>query len=191
MEALLTKEERILVGSRYGYLEEASQGFYLKWIRLRYSGKARGCKVLLTFDQYLKLAAKAKLKSPDEIGKAKHLYQMGRVGDTGDYIWGNCRFITQQQNQNEMTINGGRRLGDLKRSMSLKGRTKETHPYINKQAQKISRSFVAVSPSGKKYRSRNVRAFEREHGLTGFDAVLRGKCSHRKGWTGYYVDKDK
>lgn len=78
-----------------------------KWMELGSSAKKKGNKRLLTFDEYLLLAVKAGLTKPSQIGTRIDSYQMGRIGDTGDYEIGNCRFITKAQNLEERKLNGG------------------------------------------------------------------------------------
>lgn len=185
-----TYEEQVLIARQVGAYENFVSEFYEKWIRLRYAAKGRNCECLLTFKQYLKLAKRAGLVEPDQIGKSRYSFQMGRKGDIGDYVWGNCRFITKEQNDIELTRNGGRARGDAKRSKLLKGRTAETDPGIAAAALKKSRSFIICNPGGKKFKGVNVSAFCREHGLTttAVQGVCAGRRPHHKGWTGYYVD---
>lgn len=160
-----------------------------KYNDLRARAPRRGIECRLTFEQYLKLAVRAGLSSPDDIGLAPHNYCMGRKGDVGNYVWGNCRFITVARNHRELTTNGGRILGGVKISEALRGRTKVNDSARAAQSDKVSRSFVALSPSGKKHRGRNVKAFCLERGLhpCALSAVFRGKYAQHKGWTGYYV----
>ena len=88
-------------------------GFGIKYQRLVGNADLKGIKVMLTFDQYLKLAYNVGMNSPTEIGTKMNSYQMGRIGDVGDYIQGNCRFIPRTQNMQERTDNGGaKRQGD-------------------------------------------------------------------------------
>lgn len=144
----------------------------------------------ITFTQYLKLASKAGLTSPAQIGLAMDQYQMGRIGDTGDYIKGNCRFITARQNLNEKFKNGGAAIGYAKSSRTLTGRTKENCVYKRSAAKKLSKPFRLVSPKGKVYTGQNLVEFCESKGLS--TAMLmrlcRGDCKQAlSGWTGSYT----
>lgn len=76
------------------------------WQNLKAGAKRVGRVCTLSFEEYTNLAVKAGMKSADQIGKNKDDdYQMGRIGDRGDYVWGNCRFITKRQNLEERRIN--------------------------------------------------------------------------------------
>jgi hypothetical protein len=152
----------------------------------------------------MKLAKRAKLTRPDDIGKAPHHYAMARKGDAGDYEVGNCRFITVEQNTWEKTVNGGSYVAAEK----LRGRTKENDPSVARSAEKLrgrtksthvgyqivsearSKPFAVLSPRGKKYVGRNVKEFAAKHGLnqSELSKVFRGAVAHHKGWTGYYTD---
>lgn len=78
-----------------------------KWLNLKSSAKLRGLVCQLSFKEYVTLAVEAGLYSPSLIGRKEHLYQMGRIGDSGNYILGNCRFITKGMNTKERSSNGG------------------------------------------------------------------------------------
>jgi hypothetical protein len=152
----------------------------------------------------MKLAKRAGLSSPDNIGRSTHQYAMGRLGDTGNYVWGNCRFITVEQNLKERKKNGGNvsisetqqgRTANTHASVARvaaqnRGRTAETHDSVARSAEKRSASFIVTSPDGKRYKGRNVSAFCRAHGLHQgrLSRVLSGARNHYSGWTGYYTD---
>lgn len=67
----------------------------------RYNGEI---KFKLTFKEYVQLIYDAGIKS-SQIGVYKGQYVLGRYGDMGDYELGNCRFITREQNNEEMLQN--------------------------------------------------------------------------------------
>lgn len=166
-----------------------------KWQNLRDNAKCKGVVCTLSLDDYIALAKQAGITSPDMIGKSVEKYQMGRIGDTGNYEIGNCRFITMRQNLDERRINGGNKKisekmkgssgnGDQKR-----GRTKETHSYVLSQSDKVSKSFRVVSPGGVVYEGRNVTEFCSIHNLNQscLSALCRGVKPVYKGWTGSYI----
>lgn len=62
---------------------------------------------MLTITEYLFKAFEANILSSD-VGCVRGKYQLGRIGDSGDYTVDNCRFITMEANQLEMAKNGGR-----------------------------------------------------------------------------------
>lgn len=187
-QPLYSSADRISIARAHGIKNGLL--FYIKWIRLRYSSKRRGADCLITYEQYAKLAERAGITDPGQIGKSPGQYQMGRKKDTGDYTIRSARFVTVQENHDDLTRNGGRARGDRKRSQTLTGRTKETHSYIAKAADKKGRRFELVSPSGKTYRGVNVRAFCARHNLTPesvYSFLNGGKAKHHKGWTGKYL----
>lgn len=82
-------------------------GFGIKYQRLLGNAETKGIVCRLSFDQYLTLAYDAGITNPNQIGTSMKSFQMGRVGDVGDYIYGKCRFIPRTQNMQERTDNGG------------------------------------------------------------------------------------
>lgn len=82
-------------------------GFGVKYQRLLGNAEAKGVVCELTFEQYLKLAYDVAINNPNQIGTSMKSFQMGRVGDQGNYYYGNCRFISRTQNMQERTDNGG------------------------------------------------------------------------------------
>jgi hypothetical protein len=153
--------------------------WWAKYTSLKKNAAKRGLECSLSFKQYLKLAQRAGIVSPKEIGCTSNKYQMGRLGDTGNYVWGNCRFITMAENQKEKIINGGQDVGMLKRLSRIpKG------GYAN-----ATKTFCILSPSGKQFIGDNLKEFCRSYGL-GYNwmaATLRGSKSQYKGWTGSYI----
>jgi hypothetical protein len=152
---------------KHGLNEDHIEAWSTKYRYLRSHAKQKGVKCLLTLSQYVKLAIKAGLTDPDQIGKKSHQYNIARKGDTGDYSWSNCQFITHAENMRERIENGGHAI----------------------QVEKTSKSFIVWSPSGKKYRGKNLSKFAKEHGLDPghLSKVCRGELPHHKGWTGKYV----
>lgn len=113
----------------------ASLGFPVddvsKWMRkyykLRGNVPLRGVELKLSFLDYITLAKEAGITDPDQIGSGRGKYQIGRIGDSGNYEIGNCRFITKEQNLLEMIENGG----------------------TQSHARKISKRYVVFSQAGK------------------------------------------
>lgn len=157
----------------------------------------------LSFDQYVRLAKRAGIKSPDEIGPYKGKFQMGRKGDIGDYTIGNCRFITRERNAYEKHKNGGVARGAIKqglfhrgrtaatdeyvarRAEKLRGRTKENHLGVSEAARKNSKPFAFRSPTGTVYRGRGLRQFAEDHELhaPSLGDLMKGNLKHHRGWT--------
>ena len=104
----------------------------VKYTQLKKNAGRRGIKCLLTFEEYMRLAKKAGISSPDEIGRTSGKYQMSRRGDAGNYVIGNCRFLTIEENLSEKVINGGTR----SHAEKIRGRTAKTHPYLADLAKK-------------------------------------------------------
>lgn len=185
----LSKQQKVDAVTRVGIATRHADLFYIKWIRLRHSSKLRGAECHLTFAQYVKLAVKAGVTDPDMIGKGTNKYQMGRKEDQGNYVWGNCRFITQAQNLRERTENGGLARGFAKRSKTVEGRTAANHSPTASMALKNSKSITLVSSKGKVYKASGLQNFVREHKLTTSQYVrlsklCRGEIKTLHGWTG-------
>lgn len=68
-----------------------------------YNAKKEGLKCELTFEEYIRLVNDAGLKSSD-LGFTGKKYVLARIGDTGNYKFGNCRFITQKENVHEKVL---------------------------------------------------------------------------------------
>lgn len=163
--------ERMKHLSSIGLNPDDVQRWMGKWLNLKGDAKGNGREFTLTFEQYTQLAVDAGIKAPSEIGQTLDSYCMGRVGDSGGYTLGNCRFITQRQNQTERRLNGGAKLGGEKCSKT-KGK-----------------DFMITSPDGQTYTGKNVSNFCRDFGLNAcnMNQVCAGKEKHHKGWTGRYV----
>lgn len=205
------REDYVEIVVANGYKRLLCRAFYRKWRNLKNNVVHRNVECLLSFKQYVRLARKAGIDHPDQIGNYRGDYQMARYGDTGNYVLGNCRFITKEENLKELVENGGHARGRLtvgpkisrkltgltkensswraRAAMSLSGRSASTHDHVAISADAKAKNFVATSPSGKQVRSRNVSAFCREHGLqqANFSRVLAGDRLQHKGWTGKYV----
>lgn len=151
-----------------------------KWSNLR--SNSVYCDFKLSFDQYIQLAVDAGLTSPNQIGHGSDSYCMGRLGDRGDYELGNCRFITQKQNQQERVLNGGSEISAAKK----RGTRKETHESVRSQSDKNSKNYILIDPNGEEHRIRNLNEFCKNRGLNqgNMCAMINGGNKHCKGWTG-------
>jgi hypothetical protein len=205
----LERAEKLV--EKFGFPKKSAERWRTKYKTLRGNARNRGSECLLTFTQYIRLAKKAGLTKPAQIGKSRGQYQMSRYGDIGNYEWGNCRFITMELNIAERRSRAGitaeddesiaigalMRLGRTKEnhpgiarlSAKLKGRTKKNDAGHARQADSLSKDFVVYSPNGKTHRGRNLREFCVKNGLTrqNMQSVCLGNASHHKGWTGRYV----
>lgn len=165
-----------------------------KWRNLISGANKSGRKCLLSFNEYVTLASEANIGA-NQIGKKPHLYQMGRMGDIGDYVVGNCRFITMKQNLDERAINGGNARLGAALSKRIKGATKHTNAGVASMAIKMrdnnpkSKLFVLRSPDGNEYSDSNVTRFCETNGLSvgRIYEILRGTREQFKGWTGEYL----
>lgn len=171
--------------------------------QLRVHAKQRGFDCTLTLRQYIKLAVRAGIEEPDEIGRTRGKYQMSRKGDKGHYVWGNCRFLTIEENQREKIENGGFERGASKvrgrtaathegvaRTVAARvGNRKETHEYIARMALKKSKPFKVKSPTGRVYSGYNLNEFCEKKGLSrsSLSKVCRGERNDHRGWTGRYL----
>lgn len=138
-------DQRKTVVASLGLSERHAEEWHLKWRGVMIRAKRRQLRCELTFRQYLKLAIKACLTRPSQIGRASHEYNLSRIGDTGGYVVGNCRFILSAMNRDERVTNGGIERGAAKR----RGLTAANCLWRAENAQKKSKPFVIVSPKGK------------------------------------------
>lgn len=200
-------DERIAVAQKHGYATESAQDWYVRYKRHLFTADKRGVGSELSFDQYMSKAREAGLSDFSEIGRCKGQYQLGRVGDVGVYVDGNCRFITTEQNRRECFENGRATEGNQRRaalmtgltkdtserlrksSESLRGRTKETDAGHAIRAAKIAKQFVLRSPDGVTYTGSNLSEFCDTNDLSKFAMydVFAGRRPHHKGWTGRYI----
>lgn len=192
--------------ARHGFSTSDARKWVRKWRNLKARTNHTGTEMTLSLKCYVLKAKAAKIVSPDQIGRKPHLYQLGRYGDSGGYTKNNCRFITMRQNLRERKINGGAQAcGDKIRGRTklndksvasmaaiMASRNKKNHSGVAAGALKKSRSYVIISPDGKKYVGRNLKEFCIEHGLKGptMSRLLRGiyKTAHG-GWKGHYTDE--
>jgi hypothetical protein len=208
-------EERTFVVVSNGFSPEDTQAWSRKYWAHRGSAVERGLRSKLTFDQYLNKASEAGLVEPGNIGLRKGKFQLGRIGDEGDYTNENCRFIPGEQNRREAFQNGKhdeaikasssatsvRQLGQTKETServrrmaeTRSGRTKETHQGTAAQAQALAKEFVLTDPDGTIHQGKNANEFAKAHNLdqSTLSKVLLGKKPSHKGWTGHYVDSNK
>jgi hypothetical protein len=139
----------------------------------------------LTFNDYMQKAAEAGLTSPEQVGRRAHEYQMGRVGDQGHYEGDNCRFITKQQNIQEMIDNGGReRAAEKIRTGQIRERKTVSTQHV------AAKPFRVTAPDGTEYIAQNVTQFAKDFGLRpeGLSQMLSGRNSNHLGWVGEYDD---
>lgn len=191
--AALPKEEvarRELILRKYGFKVGDRKTWWQKYKTFRNNKLAQGYAVEINATTYLRLASKAGIKRPNQIGLRMDQFQMGRIGDKGDYIKGNCRFITAQQNADERFTNGGAARGYKKSSKTLTGRTKENYAPKRSAAKKLSKPFKLVSPKGKVHIGINLLEFcqRKRLSLAIMSRLCRGGCLVTKeGWIGTYT----
>lgn len=159
-----------------------------KWTQHRYNAKKKGVQSHLTFAEFAAKVNEAGI-TENEIGRGVHQYQLGRIGDVGDYTVDNCRFITHHQNRLEKIANGGSKPATEAMNSTVRGHTKHTSSGIAKMAHTNSYDFEATSPSGETFRGRNLKQFCIDNGLTPplMSRVANGLQSHHKGWKVRYV----
>ena len=73
---------------------------YRRYINKCINAKSEGLICELTFDEYCLLVKNAGLKSSN-LGFTGDKYVLARYNDSGNYTYGNCRFITQKENMKE------------------------------------------------------------------------------------------
>jgi hypothetical protein len=131
-----SESDRKAITVELGFKEKHADTFHRKWKTIKGHAAQRNIEFCLSYKQYVKLAAKAGLTNPGQIGPANGQYVVGRVGDSGPYKVGNCRFIPREQNQEEAYESireaASRRVGITKAvnpnlRNGREGHTKETH----------------------------------------------------------------
>lgn len=188
-------QARAAIVENCGFDVDDYRNWHAKYKTLCVNARNRGVECLLTFRQYLRLAARAGLTHPKDIGKSPSQYQMGRKGDTGDYVWGNCRFITMKQNLKERIKNGGSEVGASKASKTNRIRGVRAAMVHKDNAEvkpnSLQRPCVFVSPKGKKYQGPSLNHLCRRFDLdTGnMCKVLNGRQRQHRDWTGYYLEE--
>jgi hypothetical protein len=165
-----------------GLLKADEASWWRKYSYLKRNSQARAIECLLSFRQYLQLAKRAGVLRPSMIGCKSDKYQVGRIGDTGNYEIGNCRFITMAQNQHEKVENGGDASGIALRVANNKSRDRAS--FVRR-----SENFELCSPNGKIHTGTNLRAFCAQYDIhfICLAAVCRGSRKSHKGWTGKYL----
>lgn len=187
-----------------GYEPSTLDNWLKLWTNKKVTSRDRDIKCLLTFEDYVELAHISGITHPNQIGRKEYEFQLGRIGDVGDYAVSNCRFITKHQNTLEKIENGGtqrqanklrgrtKQDSDYLRSSSNKqtGRNKHTHKQFADISERMSKEFIVFSPSGERFEGKNLTAFCEEYGLRQglMCMVCLGKRKHHKGWTGRYAD---
>jgi hypothetical protein len=83
----------------YPYSTECGWG--KKWRSIKHRAKLNDIEFNLSFDEYLTMLYDANITSLDQVGQKPHQYAIGRYGDTGGYVVGNCRYITVTENVSE------------------------------------------------------------------------------------------
>lgn len=169
---------------RIGLYPEDVDTWRLKWQRLKDGVKDR-CECLLTFEEYVLFAKESDIARPEQIGTSRDSYQMGRIGDKGNYEVGNCRFILKSQNQLEAKLNGG----TARMAQSKIGLTKQNSEGVARGALKQSKRFKLISPHGTVYEGIGLSQFCEDMGLNRGEmcSVCAGKTKQHKGWTGEYL----
>jgi phage tail tube protein FII len=149
--------------------------------------KRRGIPSLLSLEDYMKKVEAVGMTSPDQIGKHKGQFVLGRYTDEGPYTRESCRFIPCEDNLTEAFDNGRHdnwialRQGKTKEnsehmrkiSETLTGRTKETHA----GPAKVS---AALSGRTKETHDYLARQAERQTGQTKETSELYRKMSKTK-----------
>lgn len=191
----VSKRREVL--SALGFKLEDYTKWVNKWRNLMGNAEMRGNVCHLDFQQYMLKVTEAGITNPDQIGRYRGQYVMGRYGDMGEYTVDNCRFITNLENFQERKDNGGAAEQGRKLSVIQTGKTAENDPGYAKRAYtlrhhtKIGRHFIAVSPDGEVIREYNLKKFCDERGLKqgNMYAVFVGQRKSCKGWTGRFVEE--
>jgi hypothetical protein len=71
----------------------------------------------------------------------------------------------------------------------IDNRMRKNDASVKRQSEKISKSFLVISPKGVKYSGSNLKDFcvRKKLHQGKMSQVCRGGCSHYKGWKGEYT----
>ncbi len=94
---------------------------YQKWSYRKSRNKTVKNKFLLSFDEFCILLDRAGIKSSD-LGYKGNKYDLARYGDSGDYTFDNCRFITHQENVKERRVSEKMIKSALKAASARRGK---------------------------------------------------------------------
>ena len=147
-------------GDSVPILNEETKAIWEYWRdkRKRQRQKQRGAEFLLSPTELIELFSDAGITAAD-IGNKGHQYCLGRIGDTGNYEVGNCRFITATQNGKEVKHPTTEQIIE---SSTLKKRTQTPHGIF-----------------------RSLREAERETGIDAGTIRYRIKMNHQPKWNEY------
>ena len=84
--------------------------------------------------------------TPDNIGVHRGQYHLSRYGDKGRYVYGNCRFITMEENLSERVAVGGNYKRTQEHKDALSKAMRERHKngtFENRQRDTLGR-FTAL-----------------------------------------------
>ena len=95
-------------------------------LRLYWLGKRRTYKnMFLSYTELYSLVQQAGIQ-PSQIGQASSDYQLARYDDSGDYVIGNCRFITTRENIRERdssaSVDNIRKAREVKKKLYIERR---------------------------------------------------------------------
>ena len=163
----LRKDHMVKIGLNPDHISDWRK----KWKGLKQTSVTRGSEFKLSFEEYVTIAVESGLTHYSQIGRRFGEHGMARYGDEGAYEYGNCRFITTTDNIAERSVNGG----------------------TQRQVEKMSQRFRAVSPTGEVYVGDNLTKFTREMGLSSdyLGKIARRVHVSRAGWKCDYLDKDE
>lgn len=138
-----------------------------KWKGLKQTSVKRGSEFKLSFEDYVTIAVESGLTHYSQIGRRKGEHGMARIGDSGPYEYGNCRFLTTEENIAERTLNGG----------------------TARQSEKMSHKFKVTYPDGRIYTGGNLTKFTRDNNLSAdyLGKLARGIHESRFGWKCEYL----
>lgn len=76
---------------------------YMRYNNKKIDAKKNQIGINMSFEEFCQLMVDAGVKS-SQLGRGRDDYQLARYGDSGDYVVGNCRFITQLDNARERKV---------------------------------------------------------------------------------------
>ncbi|CAM0015714.1 hypothetical protein VPHK397_0087 [Vibrio phage K397] len=173
-----------------GFSKSYVRSLYKKYHTKIHNAAEKGSGVMvMTFEEYAQLALDAGIWA-DDIGRSSNQYHLSRIGDTGDYTVGNCRFIQHCDNNKERMENGGSK----SQADKITGRTYENHEGRRTQAEKLSMYYVVTSPEGVEEVCQGLNRYCRDNDISSpnyMHDVANGKRDNHKGWRARKITKEE
>ncbi|AUR97723.1 hypothetical protein NVP1244A_021 [Vibrio phage 1.244.A._10N.261.54.C3] len=185
------KTAKIILADELGLAYDYIDRCHNKHHSAKCNAATKGVEFNLTLREYVSLMDEAGI-TVDDIGCSINNYNLGRIGDSGPYMLGNCRFITVEQNIRERVHNGGAKIGGVVGGLARRGRTARNHDGVASMANKMSKYWKVTTPEGVSVYVHNLCAYASDNSLT-VQCMYPQKCafSMHKGYKTEEIDKEE